>query len=301
MNDKAQAMVLASLAADSLALGAHWIYDTDTLAREIGRVDRLLAPPQGSYHPTKKRGEFTHYGDQTLLLLESLAETGDFSLADFAERWRQFGTTTTGYLDRASKETLVRFTQGLTAADSGSPSTDLGGPARIAPLVYRYRNDLDTLLQAARQQTAMTHAGPGTKDGTVFIARCAFAVLHGATAKEAIVAELEQGVGDIDLDLRLRKAVDSVGRDSLAVIKEFGQMCAINAALPAAVHLILRYETDLRQALIENVMAGGDSAARGLVVGMILGAAGGSAAIPPEWLADLAALPQIQNCLSRIP
>ncbi|HSO10397.1 MAG TPA: ADP-ribosylglycohydrolase family protein, partial [Desulfoprunum sp.] len=74
-----------------------------------------------------------------------------------------------------------------------------------------------------------------------------------------------------------------------------------NAALPAAVHLILRYETDLRQALIENVMAGGDSAARGLVVGMILGAAGGPAAIPPEWLADLAALPQIQNCLSRIP
>lgn len=301
MNDKAHAMVLASLAADSLALGAHWIYDTDTLAREIGRVDRLLAPPQGSYHPTKKRGEFTHYGDQTLLLLESLAETGDFSLADFAERWRQFGATTTGYLDRASKETLVRFTQGLTAADSGSPSTDLGGPARIAPLVYRYRNDLDTLLQAARQQTAMTHAGPGTKDGTVFLARCAFAVLHGATAKEAIVAALEQGVGDIDLDLRLRKAVDSVGRDSLAVIKEFGQMCAINAALPAAVHLILRYETDLRQALIENVMAGGDSAARGLVVGMILGAAGGPAAIPPEWLADLAALPQIQNCLSRIP
>ena len=75
MNDKAQAMVLASLAADSLALGAHWIYDTDTLAREIGRVDRLLAPPQGSYHPTKNRGEFTHYGDQTLLLLESLAKT----------------------------------------------------------------------------------------------------------------------------------------------------------------------------------------------------------------------------------
>jgi len=301
MNDKAQAMVLASLAADSLALGAHCIYDTTKIAREIGRVDRLLAPPQGSYHPTKKRGEFTHYGDQTLLLLESLAATGDFSLADFADRWRQFGTTTTGYLDRATKETLGRFAQGLPATDSGSPSTDLGGPARIAPLVYRYRNDRNALLQAAQQQTAMSHAGPGIKDGTAFIARCAFAVLHGATAKEAISEELERGVGDIDLDLRLRTAVDSVGRDSLTVIKEFGQMCAINAALPAAVHLILRYETDLREALIENVMAGGDSAARGLVVGMILGAAAGPAAIPPDWLADLAALPQIRQCLSRIP
>ena len=301
MNDKAQAMVLASLAADSLALGAHWIYDTTKLAQEIGRVDRLLAPPLGSYHPTKNRGEFTHYGDQTLLLLESLAETGDFSLVDFADRWRRFGTTTTGYLDRATKDTLARFAQGLTAADSGSPSTDLGGPARIAPLVYRYRDDLDTLLQAAQQQTAMTHAGPGIKDGTAFIARCAFAVLHGATAQEAITEGLEHGIGDIDLDLRLRTAVDSAGRDSLTVIKEFGQMCAVNAALPAAVHLILRYETNLREALIENVMAGGDSAARGLVVGMILGAAGGPSAIPTDWIEDLIALPQIRLCLSRIP
>jgi ADP-ribosylglycohydrolase len=147
----------------------------------------------------------------------------------------------------------------------------------------------------------MTHAGPGIKDGTAFIVRCAFAVLHGATAKEAIMKALEEGVGDIDLDLRLRQAVDSVDRDSLAVIKEFGQMCAINAALPAAVHLMLRHETDLRQALIENVMAGGDSAARGMVVGMILGAAAGPAAIPAEWLEELTALPQIQNCLSRLP
>ena len=80
MKNKAQAMVLASLAADSLALGAHWIYDTEKIEKDIGRVDRLLAPPEKSYHPTKKRGEFTHYGDQTLLLLESICEKGAFDL-----------------------------------------------------------------------------------------------------------------------------------------------------------------------------------------------------------------------------
>ncbi|MGA2940205.1 MAG: ADP-ribosylglycohydrolase family protein, partial [Syntrophobacteraceae bacterium] len=41
---------------------------------------------------------------------------------------------------------------------------------------------------------------------------------------------------------------------------------------------------NLREALVENVMAGGDSAARGLVVGMILGAHLGFEAIPSEWL-----------------
>jgi len=300
MNDNARAMVLASLAADSLALGAHWIYDTDKIAREIGRVDRLLAPPPGSYHPTKGRGNFTHYGDQTMVLLQSLAATDDFSLSDFAARWRQFSTTTRSYLDRASKDSLARFEQGSGPADSGSPSTDLGGPARIAPLICRYRDDLDTLLTAARAQTAMTHAGPGTADGAVFIARSAYSALHGATPLEAVTTALESGVGEIDLDLRLRKAIESADRESLQVIKEFGQMCAINAALPGAVHFIVRYGLNLREALIENVMAGGDSAARGMVIGMILGAAGGLQAIPGDWLQDMVEMAEIHRCLNQI-
>lgn len=300
MNDTAQAMVLASFVADSLALGAHWIYDTEKIAREIGRVDRLLAPPEKSYHPTKKRGEFTHYGDQTLLLLESIAEKGGFDLEGFAGSWRQFAETTTAYLDHATKDTLLKLNKGGSLRESGSASTDLGGPARLAPLVYRHRNDLTTLLAIAREETAITHTGPGVADGAAFIARTAFSVLHGASPGEAVAETLTHGLADIDLDLRLRKAADSAGRESLQVIKEFGQTCAINAALPGAVHLILRYPDNLREALIENVMAGGDSAARGLVVGMILGAAGGMAAIPDTWLKDLAALPTIIRCLEII-
>ena len=214
MKNKAQAMVLASLAADSLALGAHWIYDTEKIEKDIGRVDRLLAPPEKSYHPTKKRGEFTHYGDQTLLLLKSIGEKGGFDLEHFADSWRRFTAATTGYIDRASKDTMLNFSQGRSARESGSGSTDLGGPARIAPLVYRYRDDLETLLQAAREQTAMTHTGPGVAGGTEFIARTAFTVLHGASPAEAVNEALERGVGDIDLDLRLRAAVESAGRQS---------------------------------------------------------------------------------------
>lgn len=300
MNDNARAMVLASLVADSLALGAHWIYDTEKIIHEIGPVDRLLAPPGNSYHPTKQRGEFTHYGDQTLLLLQSVAETGTFSLEDFATRWRQFSSTTQGYLDHASKETLLNFSRGNSAKESGSNSTELGGPARIAPLVYRYREDLKALLAAAHEQTAMTHAGPGIADGTGFIARTAFAVLHGASPQEAVSKALEQGIADIDLDSRLRRAIASTERESRSVIKEFGQMCAIKAALPGVVHLILRYADNLKAALVENVMAGGDSAARGLVVGMILGAAGGMEAIPPEWIEDLAAYGRINHLLEDI-
>ncbi|RLB33782.1 MAG: ADP-ribosylglycohydrolase family protein, partial [Deltaproteobacteria bacterium] len=37
--DNDRAMVLASFVADSLALGAHWIYDTALIEKQFGRVD----------------------------------------------------------------------------------------------------------------------------------------------------------------------------------------------------------------------------------------------------------------------
>ena len=49
-----------------------------------------------------------------------------------------------------------------------------------------------------------------------------------------------------------------------------------------------------------NVMAGGDSAARGLIVGMVLGAHLGMDAIPQKWLKDMKAYLQIAEMLSGI-
>ena len=38
MKEKPQAMVLASFAADSLALGVHWIYNPRVIDKKFGRV-----------------------------------------------------------------------------------------------------------------------------------------------------------------------------------------------------------------------------------------------------------------------
>jgi ADP-ribosylglycohydrolase len=67
------------------------------------------------------------------------------------------------------------------------------------------------------------------------------------------------------------------------------------------VHLIARYERDLKEALIQSVMAGGDSAARGMLVGMVLGAYLGPECIPQEWLSELRKRKQIMELLTKIP
>lgn len=297
MKEQETAMVLASLAADSLALGAHWIYDTDEIDRKIGRVDRLLAPLPDSYHSTKKKGDFTHYGDQALVLLESLAENRGFSPAGFSRAWRALFANYHGYIDKATSQTLDNIKHQLAPDRCGSPSSDLGGAARIAPLLFFFREDRQELLTAVRQQTAMTHNNPATLAGAEFIAKSAWNVLEGYDPVAAMENALEEGVADIDLDLRIRSSLDSAGQDTRTAIKKFGQMCGIAAALPGAIHLIASYPDDLQTALIENVMAGGDSAARGMVAGMILGAHMGLQSIPEDWVTGMAQFARISEIL----
>ncbi len=294
-------MVLASLAGDSLALGAHWIYDTDLLSKEIGRVEQLLSPLPHSYHATRRRGEFTHYGDQALVLCENIARNKAFILQGFSRDWQHLFSSYTGYMDQATEQTLKNFAAGAPPEKSGSDSADLGGAARIAPLVYCYRNDLEKLIFFTRQQTVMTHTAPSAVAAADFLARLSFAVLHDTPPAEAVRNTLEQGVSDINLSVKLREALESGEENSCEVIARLGQRCSAEEALPGAVHLIIKYPGDLQTALIENTMAGGDSAARGLAVGMVLGAHLGMKHIPGDWLNALRQYDHITNILRNIP
>ncbi|MGA2404294.1 MAG: ADP-ribosylglycohydrolase family protein [Syntrophobacteraceae bacterium] len=300
MQDKAEAMVLASFAADSLALGAHWIYDTGEIDRKFGRVEGLLKPLENSYHATKDLGEFTHYGDQTIVLLESIVASSGFDIDDFARRWKKLFATYNGYADKATTETLANFASGKNPQESGSSSSDLAGAARIAPLVYRYRNDLGELLSSAKTQTAMTHDNPLVIDASDFFARVTWKVLEGETPISAIREVREEHFRQSLLGQWTAEGLESTRSDTRSAILKFGQPCYVERAFPSVVHLIGKYEGNLRDALVENVMAGGDSAARGLAVGMILGAHLGIEAIPSEWLSGLKRYQHIVDLLERI-
>lgn len=300
MKPKTKAMVMASFIADSLALGAHWIYDTDEIDRKFGRVVNLQKPLENSFHPTKDLGDFTHYGDQTLVLLESVASSSDFSLAHFAQSWQQFFKSYKGYFDHATKETLENFTAGKDPAESGSRSEDLGGAARIAPLAYLYHDHLEKFIASAKAQTIMTHNNPQVIDSAEFLARIAWQVLQGIPPTTAIQKVLDAEFYKDPVSEWVAAGMETVRSDTREAIMGFGQMCDTQAALPSVVHLISKYENNLQEALIENVMAGGDSAARGMVVGMILGAHLGQQAIPQKWLSGMKYYKKITNFLNTI-
>ena len=300
MKEKPKAMVLASFAADALALGAHWIYNTRVIDKKFGRVDHFIKPERPTYHSTKDRGEFTHYGDQSLILLESVAGSEGFDLTDFSERWQRLFDNYDGYVDGATKGTLENLAAGKSPAEAGSDSDDLAGAARIAPLVYVYRNDLQELMAGARAQTAFTHQNSAVIKSAAFFATIAYEVLAGTAPLAAIDQAQKNAFHSDPFKEWIQMGLESVEQDSRQAILDLGQMCEIPAAFPGVIHLIAKYENDLKAALVENVMAGGDSAGRGLLVGLVLGAHLGMEAIPPEWLSDMKAYPQIVDILAKI-
>ena len=300
MNDKAQAMVMASFAADALSLGVHWIYNTNVIDKKWGPVENYIKPERPTYHPTKDLGDFTHYGDQTMVLLKSVAESSGFSLNHFAKSWQDFFKSYDGYFDGATKDTLGNLTAGKDISKVGSESDDLAGAARIAPLVYCYRNDEGKLIESVRSQTAFTHNNQQVIDSAELFARVAGKVVRGATPVAAIKQVVDEGFSREPYTKWVIDGLKSADKDTRQAMLDFGQMCEIEAAFPCVIHLIARYEENLSQGLIENAMAGGDSAGRGLIAGMILGAHLGLEAIPQRWLTELRAYARIVELMDKI-
>jgi ADP-ribosylglycohydrolase len=300
MTDKAKAMVLASFAADALALGVHWIYNTNVIDKKWGRVEEYIMPERPTFHPTKKLGEFTHYGDQTLVLMRSVAASSGFDVSNFADQWQQFFRSYEGYFDGATKATIENIKAGNAPTESGSASDDFAGAARVAPLVYRYRDDLTRLSDSAGAQARVTHNHQEVIDSAAFFAGVAVNVLAGRRPADAVQLTLAEQFDRAPYSKWVADGIQSVEKDTRQAMKDLGQMCEIQAAFPCVIHLIAKYEDNLKEGLIENAMAGGDSAARGLTVGMVLGAHLGIDAIPPKWLSDLKAYPEIVDLMDQI-
>lgn len=294
---------ITSLAADALALGSHWIYSQREIADKFGDITGYSAPAT-SYHPGKQAGDFTHYGDQTMVLLRSLALHGRFDLASFADEWRLFWERpeTQSYRDGATKATLANLSSGLSPAQAASPSNDIAGAARIAPLfLLKWKSD-DDLLAAARAQTSFTHGDPAVVEAAEFFARVTLAVQRGIAIPDALRAAVAPNAWNAipgDWFEAALASSASAASDSAAT-KAHGLTCHVPEAFPGVCHLLMRHPDDGVAALKANVLAGGDSAARGMIMGMIHEAKPNAKPLPEHWLTGLRAYGEIQQLMETI-
>jgi len=297
-DDFRKAAVFASFLGDAHALTAHWIYDTAKIGALLSPLHGLEAPKAeaAGYHPGREAGSFTHYGDQTLVLLQSIAAKSAYDPDDFATRWRALWEGYTGYVDKATRETLANLKGGASPWNAASPSTEMAGASRISPLLLAPElREEEALARAARRQTALTHGDPIVADAAEFFARVTHRVLAGGNLRETLAAVAAHPYPHLPATAWLAEAEDTLGLSPSAAIADLGQACSIADAFPATLYLLLKFPCDLAGALKANTMAGGDSAARGLVVGMVLGAANGMGAIPLVWLEKLRSRDEVER------
>jgi len=290
-------MIYSAFIGDALALGVHWIYSSETIMSKYGKVKDFIDPSNSEYHNNKHKGEQTHYGDQMMLLLESLRDSNNFDAESFSIKWQNLFQDYTGYFDGATKATLANIKNGSLFLNAGSESNDLAGAARIAPLVYRYHDDAKMLVKYSREQTLLTHRDPLVVDAAEFFARSAVLILNGESPITAVKKTAKDHFNNTILDQWVTKGLENRTEDIYIALTTLGLSCHIHHAFPGVIHVIARHEKDLKGALTESVTAGGDNAARSIIAGMILGASKDSGDLPEEWIRGLIAGERIKKIL----
>ena len=116
-----QGAVLGALVADSASLGLHWLYDFQRVSQVGGSVPEFIKPDKRHYedvagffaHPMKESGDLTHYGEQLIVSLCSLAENkGEWKPFHYLETFCNtfgYGGRFHGYIDGSTFGTLENY------------------------------------------------------------------------------------------------------------------------------------------------------------------------------------------------
>jgi len=334
-----------AITADALCLGSHYEYDAQKIHAAYGGkpIERFMSPGEmmggqthgigwgeRNYHPGKKAGGTTDYGDYNILVLEHLAATAEpprtFSVQDMIPHWMNRLENGWGsWICTMTKETYGQVRRGV-------PTEGLGGISNAMAIrhvaAHGYYDKEEELADVARK-TMFTHRDLHALGGGEFFARVTHRVINGERPQHAIEdvavkmggffeAKVAQAIEkfmeatDPDAPLYHEEFADDLALTSMARLWDIGRSEPIrvgNASptegtLPGAVYFILKYANDdeaFMKAVQANAMAGGDNASRAIAIGMVLGAYKGVQAIPHTWKETLDQWEYCEGLLNRLP
>lgn len=295
-----------ALIADASALGVHWIYDVDRIAK-VAKANAgsasFVAVDEKNYENTKgyfahgKRheGANTQYGEVLRTAIAAMAaNSGKFDVSDYQQRFANHfgpGGTYIGYIDRATRGTL-RNIEDENLEPSGTDDVQL--PA-IAALPVIIALDAKNTLAASR----VTNDNKIAQNGAKIFEKLLTLVLNGTELNEAL--EASKSV-DADFEELITPALETENTDSVAYGEETGRACNLVMAIPLCFH-ILKNTSSYQEAVEANNLAGGDNAGRAILIGAVAGAYYGPSSdkdIPEDWIAKLADSTEIFDQIEQL-
>lgn len=334
-----------AIVGDALCLGSHYEYDAQKIYKAYGEkpIEKFMSPGEmmggqthgigwgeRNYHPGKKAGGTTDYGDYNILVLEHFEAISDkvhpFSVANMIPHWQKRLENGWGsWICTMTKETYSQVRQGV-------PVERLGGISNAMAIrhvaAHAYYDSEEELADVARK-TMFTHKSAEALGGGEFFARVTHRVINGASPSDAIEevsvkmggffeTKVSQAIAkykeesDESSALHKEKFSDDLAITSMAKLWDIGRSEPIKVGkasptegtLPGAVYFILKYadkEDALMDALKANAMVGGDNASRSIAIGMVLGAYKGVNSIAKEYKDTLDQWEYCEDLLNKLP
>ncbi len=317
----AQAALFGMCIGDALAMPVHWYYNRESMRADYGWVTDYRTPRnphpdsilwRSHYQTPNSRGDILHdqarfwgrrgihyhqfleAGENTLnvkiagLLMDSLIRHGRYDPDDFLRRYVEFMTTpgrhNDTYIEECHRHFFANYARGLPPSKCGAPEKHIGGLVGIIPLIVFYARQPARAREAALAHLELTHPGPKMVPAGALLVQLLLETLQGRPLAD-VIHDAIAGQRNPLLGHPFRRWLDLP--DDAVIGRHLSPACYVDDAVPAVVYLALKYHDDAENALIANTNLGGDNAARGAVLGALVGAQGGLRAFPRRWMDGL--------------
>ncbi len=306
--------ILGALVADAASLGLHWLYDTDRLADIALRGEPVFLPPdranfegaKGTFiHHSRRAGDLSGYGECCALMLRQLAEAaGRFQRVTYQSLYRKHfgpGGPYVGYIDKPTRGTLIRLIPHEDPATYPQPSgvddDQLPALACLPPIVvaaFRCGRDDASLWDEIEHVVRITNNNDRAVDAGRAAGMLLVELLRGRKPADAIESAASRAEGD--LAQRMRGAAQGDRLDVVSVAAKYGAACHVEQGLPLICHIVA-HAASYREAVIANIMAGGDNCGRGIVLGAAMGILD---VVPLGWMARLNRLAEVLDRIDQL-
>jgi len=275
--DKKNALT-GALVSDAAALGMHWLYDQEQIARVQSTGSILFRQPDINIYDGQKgffaqggrqAGQLSHYGESARLVAE-LCATGQYSTDAHRQAFfAAFGPcgTFNGYADRPTKALIAKI---LVEADtledpSGVDDDQMPGLCPV-PGVFAAGLPLETILQAVQ----VISTNKQVVESATIVSICLELMADGMPLTQALTQSAQSGTGAIHG--LINEAIERTDYTPLDVATHFNLACHVPQGMPIAWHL-LYYADSFEMAVRDNIRCGGDSCGRSMIIGSIAGMA----------------------------
>jgi ADP-ribosylglycohydrolase len=332
-SDKIKGALMGAIIGDALGLGPHWIYNPRELVAKFGSwIDDYKAvrpnprfPAVWEARKNLNPGDVSQTGQVYLLLLESVAEKGQYVESDFTTRLDELLNTLDGtpaggrYTDEAMRDVWKARKDGVEWPYVGSFKDTSEAAMRTPIIAALHAHDQDAAFRTMISNVALTHCDPVVLGQSVAFGMHVWMLINDIEMKDIAKYYYEhrsefqinfravsnwtgkRSASELrDHEISFTDAIDrpsgiyEAAHDSRIQIEPahlvsrlYTPDCRISHLLPAAYYLASRYENDLEMAVLSAINGGGNNMARAALTGGLSGAMNGFIKIPKRFITGL--------------